>query len=162
MEKKAYLFYEDAKKQKKYLLIYSIVFYVGAAIWTFAVIIFSLLFPKANLELAQTLPTLELGISLPFMILCWVFASFGMLRANSKRFMTFTAIAEDKIYFFMQGEFVIYDVVDLEGCEFVKQYLGITEYKLQFVGGSIVTIATKKSQALKDVLNGIISSNKII
>jgi len=160
MEKQEIIFYEDAKRQKRNLIMYSVIFYIGAAIWTLIAIFFSLLFPKVNLEMSQTLPTVDLGVSFPFVIFFGAFASFGMFLANSKKFMSFTAITKDKMIFLARGGLYMYCVDDLKHYGFIGKRRRFSEYKLLFADDNEIFINTMKAQELKTILDSILISKE--
>jgi len=149
MNKQEIIFYEDTKKQKRNLKIYSLVFYSGAVIWTFLMVVFSLISKKIDLDLSP-----------PFAIWFLAFAIFGTILASRKKFKYFIAISETEFIFKyeVQGKNK-WDTSDLKNYAFVKNCRGkIAEYKL-FFSETAILIRTKKAQELRDVLDYLISKN---
>ena len=152
MNERINLFYEDAKKQKLHFLIFTILFYVGAAMGVFAIILYRLISPASLLAYYQ--PD---GEDIIVTVLCSVFAiCFNVFVVKAQRFKYYIMMTENEIKFFTKGKLYTYKIADLKKYEFVKEKQRATEIKLSFAGDIYVFIVTRKPQELKNILERII------
>ena len=150
------LFYEDTKAQKKYLMSFAILFYVGIGASLVALGIAFLVNGNSVFE------QLDMGVTewLLFPFLTTMAVSFSLYAVKSKRLKYYISINQENfVVNTIQGNslsLIKYSVSDFEKYEKMQSTNRFAKYQLTFSENRKTMIITRKQAKLEKVLDSLL------
>jgi len=150
------IFYEDTKKIKQYVFIFTLLFYIGFIAGLIAIVVYHIVKPAHLLETYR--PNGEEFVAT---FLCFFSAIyFNIVLVKAKNIYQAICIGVNEINFRVNDKQFKFNTQDLLGYRVIKKYAFHKAYILLFQDDIRLRIVSSKKKNLEKVLDIIISDNK--
>lgn len=150
------IFYEDTKKIKQYVFIFTLLFYIGFIAGLIAIVVYHIVKPAHLLETYQ--PNGEEFVATFLCFFSAIYFNVVLVKANNLN--QAICISENEINFRVKHKLFKFNTQDLLDYRVIKKYIFHKEYILLFKHDQKLRMVSRKKKNIENVLNIIINENK--